>query len=127
VGSAVSRAVRGQGVETKVRVGAGRTVQVAESLLVSIAGNVVARDDSRSGRGHAVERSVGKEGISSVGGNLRTVTIGLRSARVLRVDETAVSAILRSSRAGSGRRGSTRDGIDGGRTGRGRAGNNGRR
>jgi hypothetical protein len=119
VSSTVSDAVRGQGVKSEVRVGAGRGVQVAESLLVSVTGTVVAGDDSRSSRGHAVERSVGKEGISGVGGDLRTISVRLGSTWVLRVDEAAVSAILRGGGAGSGGRAGSRDSVDGGAAGRG--------
>jgi len=122
VSSTVSDAVGLQGVETNVRVGAGRGVQVAESLLVCVTGSVVAGNDSRSSAGHAVEGSVGKESISSVGSDLGTISVWLRSTWVLRVDETAVGAILGGGRAGSGGRASSGDSVDGGSAGRGGGG-----
>jgi hypothetical protein len=119
VSSTVSDAVRLESVKTNVRVGAGRGVQVAESLLVGVTGSVVAGNNSRSGAGHAVERCVGKEGISGVGSDLGTKSVWLRSTWVLRVDEPTVGAILGGSRAGGGRRASSRDSVDGGSAGRG--------
>lgn len=118
VGSAVRDIVSRQSVQTEVRVGAGRGVQVTEGLLVGVAGDVVAGDNGRGSGGHRVEGSVGEESRGSVGVvDLGTVTIGLRSARVLRVDEATVSAILGGGRAGSGRRGgrsARRSSVDGG-------------
>jgi hypothetical protein len=119
VSSTVSDAVRLKSVETNVRVGAGRGVQVAESLLVCVTGSVVAGNDSRSSAGHAVEGSVGKEGISGVGSDLGTKSVWLRGTWVLRVDEPTVGAILGGGRAGGGRRASSRDSVDGGSAGRG--------
>jgi len=125
VGGTVRNVVRGQGIETEVRVGARRSIQVLESLEVGVArsgGRVKANDDSRSSRSHAVEGRVGKEGRGSVRSNLGAISVRLRSTRVLRVDETTVGALLGGSRAGSGRRAGARDSVDSGRARRGRAG-----
>jgi hypothetical protein len=122
VSSTVRDVVRAQSVKTKVRVGAGRGVQVAESLEVGVTDIAVAGDDNGSVGSHAVEGSVGKEGRIGVGSNLGTISVRLRSAWVLRVNEPTVSALLGGGRASGGGRCGSRDGVDGGRAGRGRRG-----
>jgi hypothetical protein len=119
VSSTVRDVVRAQSVKTKVGVGAGRGVQVAESLEVGVTGSAVAGDDNRSVSGHAVEGSVGKESRVGVRGDLGAKSVRLRSAWVLRVNEPTVSAILGGGRASSCGRCGSRDGVDRGRAGRG--------
>lgn len=106
MGSALGGVVRLESVQTKVRVGARRCVQVQEGLDI-LNTDCARKDNLGSGRGHGVERRVGVEGADCVRSDLWAVSIRLRSARVFGVDETAVSSVLWSGRASSaGRRGS---------------------
>ena len=90
--SAGRRVVRLESPETQVRVGRSRSVHVVESA--SVAG----RSDSTES--HGLEWSVIHEGVDGHVG--WSVTIWLRSARVLRVDEATVSTSFRGGWASSG-------------------------
>lgn len=87
VSSASSYVVRLQRVEGDVGVAADRGIQILEDLLVA-----------RWGLGILcllVELRVRLESLNGVRGNLWAVAVRLDSARVLRVDEATVRAILR--------------------------------
>lgn len=87
--------------ETHVGRGRGRAVHVVKGPDPAIGGDSV--------QGSVLERSLGHPVINGVRvGDVGTESIRLGSARVLRVDETAVSAVLGSSSAGSIRRGGGR-------------------
>lgn len=111
-GGTLGDIVRLEGVQANVGMCAGRTGQVLESLVVDslLAGNGggnSGRDGSRGIRSHGVEGSVGIESRGGVRSRDRAISIRLRSARVLGVDESAVSTLLRGG-------GARRGGRDGG-------------
>lgn len=120
VSSALGNVVGGESVQAEVAVGVDRGTKVLEGLGVSAG--------SRSIRGHGMERSVGLEGAGGVRLDLRSAASGLRGARVLRVDESAVGADFKGSSAAS--RGGEREGVgpaDGGAAGGDGDGRSGRR
>lgn len=83
--------------EAKVRLSAGRRVQVLEDLLVLRVVN--GWDGGWSFLSQSVQLRVVQESICGIRARDRTVAIRLRRARIFRVDEPAVRAVFRGGRA----------------------------
>lgn len=124
VRSTLSGVVCLESVETKVGLSAGRSVKVFEGLDVNLrhtsgSGRSNGRstgsgccDHKGSRRCHRVEWSVSVKGRNGIRGWHRTISVRLRSARVLGVDEAAVGAFLRSGGAcGSAGDGGSTSGV----------------
>lgn len=96
LGGASSRVVGSEFVVPQVSATRDRGAQVSESL--GVAGRSLGRNSK------LVQSSVVLEGISSVGSDMRSVGVGLSSARVFRVDKSTVGTNLNigSTTRGSG-------------------------